>query len=724
VVGWTRALNTSYVLSTIGGLGLRFDGIGAISGGGATSKLLIAYPEPQRGEVLDLLFKPNYGASLQMLKVEIGGDGQATEGSESSHMHTADDESYERGYEWWLMREAKARRPPLLLYGLPWTFPGWLTASGQGGRTGNSNLSAIAQVLTPVAADYVARWVAGAKQQHNLSIDYLGLWNEHPPTADYAVLLRRALDALPDGAGAATSLVGPDWHTNSPVLEPFLEALRSNATVRAAIARVGFHYPHRFTPALVEKLGPLYQNLSQPVWASEESSTTDDVSGGACWARILCQNYAMGKMTASIMWNLVTSYYASLPYWGASIMNAAEPWSGHYQVMTPVWATAHHTQFAQPGWTYLAHGSGVGTLSGGGSFVTYLAPSSGGGGREWSVVAEKITASSGPCLRDSFHNDTMAREEITFVLSGELRADANMTVQVWRSDWSKGQNGTSEADLFQPGATLRVAKDGATGRATVSVTLGSDEVVTLSSLPRSVAGRHPPRASPVPKSQPFPDEYRNDFEATPLEAEDPFLTDQAGKWEVATEDERAGASNRVLRHVCTDQGVVYRGDVRPISVLGSPLWVDTRVSFRFKLEDAAAAGVVVALRTTPIAGFEPTNLKGAYVIVRLDGTVAFANSTYAVGGASGGGARSGPPVDVQLDTWYGLNVSIDDSLLRYTLGDGASGTAISSGSCTLDRVGSPLAGQLAIGLVDYGRAAIDDLVVSGTQGASASRAAV
>ena len=153
-----------------------------------------------------------------------------------------------------------------------------------------------------------------------------------------------------------------------------MAALHTNATVRAAIARVGFHYPHRFTPALIEQLGPLYQNLSQPVWASEESSTVDDIAGGACWARILVQNYALGRMTSSIMWNLVTSYYTSLPYYGASLMNAGEPWSGHYEVMSPIWATAHHTQFAAPGWSYLAHGRGVGTLGGGGSFVTYAAP--------------------------------------------------------------------------------------------------------------------------------------------------------------------------------------------------------------------------------------------------------------------------------------------------------------------------------------------------------------
>ena len=91
----------------------------------------------QRGQILDYLFKPNFGANLQILKVEIGklcnfyvhlhllnviydysrihttphaqlgGDSQSTDGVESSHMHTCDDENYDRGYEWWLMKKAK-----------------------------------------------------------------------------------------------------------------------------------------------------------------------------------------------------------------------------------------------------------------------------------------------------------------------------------------------------------------------------------------------------------------------------------------------------------------------------------------------------------------------------------------------------------------------------------------------------------------------------------------
>ena len=106
----------AYPVSLSPGLGRRFDGVGALSGGGCTSRMLVDYVEPQRSQILDLLFTPGYAASLHILKVEIGGDAQSTEGTEPSHMHTADEENYNRGYEWWLMKEAKRRNPDIVLY--------------------------------------------------------------------------------------------------------------------------------------------------------------------------------------------------------------------------------------------------------------------------------------------------------------------------------------------------------------------------------------------------------------------------------------------------------------------------------------------------------------------------------------------------------------------------------------------------------------------------------
>jgi hypothetical protein len=47
----------------------KFWGLGGLSGGGATSRLLVDYKEPQRSQLLDILFKPKFGAALQILKV-------------------------------------------------------------------------------------------------------------------------------------------------------------------------------------------------------------------------------------------------------------------------------------------------------------------------------------------------------------------------------------------------------------------------------------------------------------------------------------------------------------------------------------------------------------------------------------------------------------------------------------------------------------------------------
>ena len=50
-------------------VGASFDGIGGASGGGGGTRLLVDYPEPQRSDILDILFKPKFGLSLQHLKV-------------------------------------------------------------------------------------------------------------------------------------------------------------------------------------------------------------------------------------------------------------------------------------------------------------------------------------------------------------------------------------------------------------------------------------------------------------------------------------------------------------------------------------------------------------------------------------------------------------------------------------------------------------------------------
>ena len=176
-----RAQTTNAVVIKLDGRdkGRVFEGIGAVSAG-ASSRLLIDYPEPQRTEILDYLFKPNYGAALQHLKVEVGSDVNSTDGSEPSHMRSRDDHDYTRGYEWWLMEEARKRNPAIELDVLPWGAPGWIG----GGRLYSNEM-----------ANYMADFQAGAKRFRGLDISYVGIWNEKPFDGDYVKQFARFLNS-------------------------------------------------------------------------------------------------------------------------------------------------------------------------------------------------------------------------------------------------------------------------------------------------------------------------------------------------------------------------------------------------------------------------------------------------------------------------------------------------------------------------------------------------
>src|SRR5579864_1830367 len=158
-----------------------FDGLGAASAG-ASSRLLIDYPEPERSQILDYLFKPGYGAALQHLKVEIGADVNSTDGAEPSHMRTASDHDSSRGYEWWLMAEAHKRNPHILLEILPWGAPRWVNPD-----------PAANTLYTEKMADYVVDFIRMAKRAYGLDIGVTGVWNEKVYDAKYVKGLYRKL---------------------------------------------------------------------------------------------------------------------------------------------------------------------------------------------------------------------------------------------------------------------------------------------------------------------------------------------------------------------------------------------------------------------------------------------------------------------------------------------------------------------------------------------------
>ena len=102
-----------------------FDGHGGLSAG-ASSRLLIDYPEPQRSQILDYLYKPGFGANLHISKHEIGGDTQSTDGTEPSHRHFREEPAQcgtNRGFEMWMLSEAAKRNPAVQSFLLSWGIP-------------------------------------------------------------------------------------------------------------------------------------------------------------------------------------------------------------------------------------------------------------------------------------------------------------------------------------------------------------------------------------------------------------------------------------------------------------------------------------------------------------------------------------------------------------------------------------------------------------------------
>uniref|UniRef100_A0A6J0VCJ9 Galactocerebrosidase n=1 Tax=Pogona vitticeps TaxID=103695 RepID=A0A6J0VCJ9_9SAUR len=561
----------SYWLDDAVGLAREFDGIGAVSGGGATSRLLVNYAEPYRSQILDYLFKPNFGAALQILKVEIGGDAQSTDGTEPSHMHYEDDENYFRGYEWWLMKEAKKRNPNIKLIGLPWAFPGWV---GRGENWPYAH--------PDVTAYYIVTWIIGAKKFHDLDIDYIGIWNERSFDSKYIKLLRYTLDKQ--------ELQRVRIIASDNLWEPISFLVLLDSELREAVDIIGAHYPG--TTTVLNAL------LTQKkLWSSEDYSTFNNEVGAGCWARILNQNFVNGNMTATIAWNLVASYYEELPFGRCGLMTAQEPWSGQYTVNPPIWVTAHTTQFTQPGWYYLQVD---GHLEAGGSYVALT-----DGQGNLTIIIETMTHDHSECIRPPLLPFFVSPQKATFHLKGSF---SKLTaLQMW---YSKLEFTSSNSTLFQSLGPKNVSEG------MVTLNLGLDEVYTLTTLTTGHKGRLPE----PPPSQPFPSCYKDDFNIRdPSFSEAPYFADQTGVFEYFMNTSAPQDHVFTLRQVVTQRPVTWVADARnTLSIIGNYKWVNLTITCDVYIE-SDNGGAFIAGRVNK-AGIYVGDAQGIFFWVLPDGT--------------------------------------------------------------------------------------------------------
>jgi hypothetical protein len=576
-----------------------YDGVGAVLGGGGNARYLMDYPARERNQILNYLFRPGYGASLQILKLEIGGDANSSDGAEPSIEHTAGRVSCRAGYEFAIARKAAARNRHLLLYGLQWAAPGWVR-----GRAGTR--------FTSRDITYLINWLGCARQQ-GLTIGYLGGWNETDTGVhrDWFRRLRRALTAhgyrevqivAADSSGSA------GWHYVGD----------------ANIAILGAHdvcgAPTGIDGARTACTSPWSRNghrpaSGQPMWASELGGM-DANAGPGCVRpcaqaldRAVVRGYVDARLTGFVEWPALDAMPPGLPFENRGLVTADQPWSGSYRVNAMTWATAQLTQFAWPrspgsrvSWRYLNGGSGLlRGHAGDGSYVSLVrttGPGSRGAdqhragrrradqhragqhgrtsgrGTDWSTVIEATTATS--VQRAAFH-----------VTGGQHLA--RRVVHVWASDFAPGSDGPQFTRLRD----IRPSRD---GRFILTVRPGWVYSLTTTSGQGHSRGRGR-AARPFPL--PFTESLADSGHAGTADDEPEYLAAQDGAFELAPCQVRDGRDR-----TCTEQKAVatpvFWHDARaqpgthfPYATAGDQSWTDYKVSADVLLTRAAtSAGLI------------------------------------------------------------------------------------------------------------------------------------
>jgi len=524
------AAGQKVVIDGCGG-GRVFDGVGAISGGGGNSRLLIDYAEPYRSQILDYLFKPHFGASLQILKVEIGADMDSTDGAESSHMHTASDENYFRGYEWWLMEQAKARNPMIKLVALPWGAPHWV---------GNGNYWSQDMI------GYMVKWLQHAQSDHHLTIDYVGGRNEKGYDIQWYKDFQAALRS--NGLSSVKVVASDDWQKDR--LWAIATEMKNDAVLNGAIDIVGAHGPGwgGYPTADAASLG-------KPLWDSE--AHFDEELPFNEMARNINRNYAAGKVTASVYWPIVSAMYDNLPYDNIGLIKCNQPWSGHYVVTPSVWAMAHTAQFTRPGWRYIDGASGffdADTTGAHGSFVTLKSPDN----NDYSVIIETVEAK--------------AAQTIRFSVTGFPKA----ALHLWSTDFTS----SNSSDWFVQQPDI-VPADGQ-----FSLTIQPGRVYTLTTTTGQTKG-----AAVAPASAPFPSPYSDDFEAYSEGKLAKYFSDMYGAFE--TSRCAGGRKGMCLSQVTPAEPTAWKKTSnRPFTIIGDLDWSDYRVSSDILLEQPGAVDLI------------------------------------------------------------------------------------------------------------------------------------
>ena len=228
---------------------------------------------------------------------------------------------------------------------------------------------------------------------------------------------------------------------------------------------------------------------------------------------------------------------------------AKTPWSGYFEVQPALWAAAHTTQFAQPGWRYIDAACG---FLPGGSYVTLKSPDN----KDYSIIIETA--------------DTAGSQKVTFQFDKSFN---KKILHVWKSTREKCEF-EKQPDIKMNNNTITILLE---GKSAYSITTTTGQVKGYYKAPENVR---------------FPFPYKTDFEEQGIGKPAKYFMDQAGGFEICYREEGKG---KCMKQVIDKQGIEWEIGQNPSveTVIGDTSWADYEVNVNVSITENTGSAKIM-----------------------------------------------------------------------------------------------------------------------------------
>lgn len=307
---------------------------------------LMAYPETERDQILDLLFSQDNGIGLSIVRNIIGDGGDWGNKIDGP---TPSIEPQEGVWNWigdedqiWLMNEAKKRGCDRFVSTV-WSPPAWMKTNNsviKGGELRPDKYQAY--------ADYLSNYVRGYKEHHNIDIHAISLANEPGFAAPYSACLWTSLQFRDFIKGHLTPTLKRDNATAKVIIpeemnfsEDYALDTLNDDQASQGVDIIGTHaYDFKAKPF------PVAKSKNKSIWQTEVSNigfNDGSIDDGLKYAKLLHDHMTVTEVNAWLFWWLIA-------YKPGEALVHLDTTFNTFQTFKRLYTIGNYSRFVRPGY--------------------------------------------------------------------------------------------------------------------------------------------------------------------------------------------------------------------------------------------------------------------------------------------------------------------------------------------------------------------------------------